>query len=129
MFDIKITGLDELQRKLDEASQAFQALDGEMATLRFNPNDPGNIDGAIREMEAAVDAKVAPYAGNALVESVAQQLKEKYRSAILEKAAAARRAYYTRSFDYRHRARTCIRLYRWFLTDICRPIPVVLISP
>src|SRR5271170_5313214 len=90
MFDIKITGLDELQRKLDEASQAFQALDGELATLRYNPNDPGSIDGAIREMEAAVEAKVAPYAGNALVESVAQQLKEKYRSAILEKAAAAR---------------------------------------
>jgi hypothetical protein len=73
IFDIKITGLDELQRKLDEASQAFQALDGELATLRYNPNDPGSIEGAMREMEAAVDAKVAPYAGNALVESVAQR--------------------------------------------------------
>jgi len=90
MFDIKITGLDQLQRKLDEASQAFQALDGEIDTLSFNPNDPASIDHAVHEMEAAIDSKAAPYNGNSLVESVVQELKERYRSAILERAAAAR---------------------------------------
>ncbi len=90
MFDIKITGLDRLQRQLEEAGRAFQALDGDVATLSFNPDDPASIDRAIHDMEAAVDSKAAPYSGNSLVESVVEQLKENYRSALLERAAAAR---------------------------------------
>ena len=54
MFDIEITGLGQFQREL--ASQAFQALDGELGTLSFDPNDPASIDRALREMEAAIDA-------------------------------------------------------------------------
>jgi hypothetical protein len=90
MFDIKTTGIDQLQRKLEQAGQAFKALDGEIATLRFDPDDAASIDRAIHDMEAAIDSKAAPYAGNSFVEPVVQQLKEKYRSAILERAAAAR---------------------------------------
>ena len=37
-------------------------------------------------MEAAIDSKVAPYRGNALVEGIGPELKEKYRAAILERA-------------------------------------------
>jgi hypothetical protein len=88
-MSVKITGLDRLQRQLEEASKAFQALDGKVATLRFSPSDPASTEDAIREIEAAVDTKVAPYRGNTLVESVARQLKEKYRSAIHQRAAEA----------------------------------------
>ena len=42
-------------------------MDGTIATLRFNADDPESVQDAIRQMEAAVDAKVAPYRGNALV--------------------------------------------------------------
>jgi hypothetical protein len=41
-------------------------------------------------MEEAIDAKVESYNGNALVESVVDQLKEKYREAIFERIAQSR---------------------------------------
>ncbi|HTS40677.1 MAG TPA: hypothetical protein VMH84_09080 [Xanthobacteraceae bacterium] len=83
---LKISGLEKLQRQLEDAQRAFGALDGEIATVRFDPNSPDSVQAAIRSMEAAVDHKISPYRGNALVESVVPKLKEKYRAAILERA-------------------------------------------
>lgn len=40
MFDIRITGLDKLQPELTEAQRAFEALDGTIAIVRFNSNEP-----------------------------------------------------------------------------------------
>lgn len=72
---IKITDLEKLQRELEDAQRAFESLDGTIATLRFNADDPESVEEAIRQMEAAVDARVAPYRGNALVSTVAQKLR------------------------------------------------------
>jgi hypothetical protein len=36
-MSLKITGLDELKKQLDDAAKALQALDGDIATLKFNP--------------------------------------------------------------------------------------------
>lgn len=69
---LKITGLDKLQRQLQDAHTAFQALDGEVATMRFDPEKPESIEAAIRAMEAAFDKKVRPYRNNALVLSIAR---------------------------------------------------------
>jgi hypothetical protein len=90
-MSIKITGLDKLQRELEDAQRAFQSLDGTIATLRFNPDDPESVQEAIRQMEAAVDAKVAPYHGNALVSTVAQKSKAAYRAKILEMAGGGQK--------------------------------------
>lgn len=89
-INVSITGLDKLQRDLADAQRAFQSLDGTIATLKFDPNDPASVNAGVRQMESAIDAKVRPYRGNALVESVAKGLKEKYRAAILDRAAKAR---------------------------------------
>jgi hypothetical protein len=61
-------------------------MDGEIATVSFDPSHPESIQAAIDAMEAAIDSKVAPYRGNALVEGIVPELKEKYRAAILERA-------------------------------------------
>jgi SepF-like predicted cell division protein (DUF552 family) len=87
---IKITGLDELQRQFGDAQKAFEALDGEIGTLRFDPSEPGSIDAAIREMEEAIDVKAEPYQGNPLVAPVVEQMKETYRAAIFERIEQAR---------------------------------------
>lgn len=44
---IKITGLDKLQRGLAEVQRAMSHLDGELATVRFDPHDPSSIEAAI----------------------------------------------------------------------------------
>lgn len=89
-MDIKITGLDRFQRDLNEANKAVQALDGELATLEFNPNDPSSVEAAIVQIEQTIDAKIAPYRGNKIVENLATQMKERYRQEICDRAAKVR---------------------------------------
>ena len=83
---LKISGLTELTKQFEDAQRALHALDGNIATVKFNPNDEASVQVAIREMQTAIDSKMSPYRGNALVESIVPKLKEKYRAAILERA-------------------------------------------
>jgi len=86
MLKVDISGLDKLKSELEAAQRAFSALDGEIAKVSFDPQNPQSVQAAIQAMETAVDSKIAPYRGNPLVEVVVPKLKEKYRAAILERA-------------------------------------------
>jgi hypothetical protein len=59
-LNVNITGLQKLQRELEEAQRGCQSLN---ATLKFDPADSNSVKEAIRQMEAAVDGKVASYRG------------------------------------------------------------------
>jgi hypothetical protein len=87
-MNVNITGLDKLQRELEDAQRAFRFLDGTIATLKFDPSDPQSVQNAIRQMEAAIDSKTAAYRGNALVAKVAKAMKDQYREKIVERARA-----------------------------------------
>ena len=87
---MKITGLDAFSRTLRELEKATSSLDGEIAQVSFDPNDPQSIELAIQEVNAAVDEKTRGYGDNEMVANLAEGLKESYRNAILERAAAAR---------------------------------------
>jgi hypothetical protein len=89
-MSFKITGLDELQKQLDDAAQALQGLGGEIGTVNFNPNDPSTVEAAAVQMENIIDAKIASYRGNKLVENLAAQMKQRYRQQIYDRAAKAR---------------------------------------
>src|SRR5258708_38064393 len=41
---LKISGLDKLQRQLEDAQRAFKALDGQLASVRFDPDKPESIE-------------------------------------------------------------------------------------
>lgn len=84
-----IKGLDALTRQLDEAGKAAAALDGDIVSLNFNPADAQSVEGAICEMERAVDAKVGRYRNNPLVADIIKQTKEHFRDAIRQKAREA----------------------------------------
>lgn len=86
----KITGLDNLQKNLKEAQLALQELDGNLGTVQFDPNDPSSIEAAIQSVNKMIDERVASYSENLLVGSLADQMKESYREAIIRKAAEAR---------------------------------------
>lgn len=85
----KITGLDKLQRQLDEAQRAFTLLDGELAQVSFDPSDVASVEMAIAEGEAAIDDKVGAYRSNPMVAPVIAQMKEKFRANIRQRAAEA----------------------------------------
>lgn len=87
---IKITGLDALTKKMDQLARFAEEMDGELATVAFDPTDPSSIETAVSEMEAAIDQKVVSYEGNDMVANLVEQMKANLREQILEKAAAAR---------------------------------------
>jgi hypothetical protein len=88
LFNLNITGFDDLQKTLDDAQRALKSLDGDLATLRVDPNNPQT---AIAEMERAVDAKLARYRGNVIVDQIAEASKEQFRNYILQQAEEAKR--------------------------------------
>lgn len=88
MFNI--TGLDKLSKQLSDAQKALEMLDGELGTVSFDPNDPASIEAAIQSVETIIDDRLGPFASNPIVAPLAEQMKEKYREAIIERAAEAR---------------------------------------
>ena len=87
---MNISGLETLTRKMDEFAMFAEEVDGELATVSFDPTDPASIEAAISEMATAIDQKAIPYEGNDMVSDLVQQMKENFRDQILGKAAAAR---------------------------------------
>ena len=89
---MKITGLDQLQKQLNQAQKAMRRLDGVLGSMEFDPSEPAAVQGAIGKMEAMIDREIAAYRGNQLVIGITDAMKEKYRDMIVEKAARARPA-------------------------------------
>ena len=87
---IKITGLDAIKRKTEQMSRFASEIDGELASVSFDPSDPASIEAALQQVSDAIDDKTKSYDRNDWVQNLAAQLKEQARNAILEKAAAAR---------------------------------------
>ncbi|WP_432787027.1 hypothetical protein AAEX37_01100 [Oligella sp. MSHR50489EDL] len=87
---IKITGLDKLQKDVKDVEQALNKLDGELEVVNFDPNDPASIESAIHSVNRMIDERLGKYSSNPIVAPLAEQMKEKYREGILEKAAEAR---------------------------------------
>jgi hypothetical protein len=89
-MSLRISGFDEIQNTLSEASEALSALDGELAVLKFNSEDHFSVEAAIRQMEESIDMRLAPYQGNDIVKGIVAQMKENYREHILDMVAEAR---------------------------------------
>lgn len=85
-----LKSLDDLQRTLAEAQRALEAVNGELGTLSFNPEDPESVEAAIAESERLVDERLGKYANNSIVGPLIVQLKDSFRAAVIEKAAEAR---------------------------------------
>jgi len=86
----KMTGLDKLMKQLQQVTEAFEDDDGRLGTLSFDPHDPASIEMAIVEMETLVDQRTSAFPGNPLLENLGEQMKERYRSAVVERAALSR---------------------------------------
>ena len=87
---IKITGLDQFARQLDDAKKALTELGSDLGTVKFNPHDPASIEAAIRQIESTVDERLGAYASNSIIGPLAAEMKEAYRQGIIDRAAAAR---------------------------------------
>lgn len=84
--------MKNLSEMFEEAQKALANLDGQLGTINFNPHDPTAVEVAIRAADSIIDERVGRYSNNPLVASLAEGMKEAYRSGIVEKAAEARLA-------------------------------------
>jgi len=82
----KLDGLEKLQRDLTAASSAFEALNGQV--LSFDAHDPSSVEGALARADGAVDDVVGRYPGNNIVSQMGEQIRQKSREQILQKAAS-----------------------------------------
>jgi hypothetical protein len=87
---LKIDGLESIQKELAEAQSALESLDGELGSVKFDPEDPGSIEAAISSMEKIIDDRIGEYTSNSIIGPMAEEMKEKYREAIIAKAAEER---------------------------------------
>lgn len=90
MFNISVEGFDELQRQLDEVSDAIAALDGDICQVKVNPNDPADVERAIAEMENAVDVKISRFRDNPWVNQIADAAKKRFREELLNRVQNAK---------------------------------------
>ena len=68
-----------------------QGIDWKMSAERYlAPSDPASIEAAIAESERLVDERLGTYAGNTIVGPLIQQMKDAFRTAVIEKATEAR---------------------------------------
>lgn len=91
-MSFNITGLDELQREMRLLAEAAEALNGDLASVQFDPTDQCSVERAIADMKLAIDRKLAGYSRSAMVANMAAELKQKYEAEILSRAAGARLA-------------------------------------
>ncbi len=88
MIRFEIKGLDKLEKELDQMQKAVSALDGKICTIQFDAEDPADVNRAIREMEAAVDKKLAPYRHSQFAKQVGDATKQRFREVINDRARA-----------------------------------------
>ena len=86
----EIMELFQMRLRVEDACRAFRSLDRDLAKITLRPGDSAGLEAALRQMEAAIDRKAAPFRGNKFVEPYVKPLKDKYCAAILEKAAAGK---------------------------------------
>lgn len=87
---IKVNGLEKLTAQMKDAQRAFEALDGDLGSIKYDPNDPSSIDASIHHMEALIDERLSQYASNPFVQPLIFQMKENFRRQILEHASGER---------------------------------------
>jgi hypothetical protein len=83
-------GLDDLSKKLKEFEKFISEIDGEIGTVNFDPFDAESIEQAIIKMEKMIDDKSTVYYRNQMIQDISVEMKEKYRQAIIDKAANSR---------------------------------------
>ena len=87
---MKITGLDQITRQIEEAQRALKSIDGELGKVSFDPDDPTTIEAAVSQVNDMIDGRIGEFASNPIIRPMIDEMKERYRAAIIEKAAEAR---------------------------------------
>lgn len=81
---------DFVQRQMQQAGPALQALDQEMADIEFDPSCPMSVDAAIERTLEVIDLWLSGFAGNPILGPLTDQLKQQYVEAIKHRASGAR---------------------------------------
>ena len=85
MFNVTVSGLDELQNQFKELAKAIDTLNGQICEIKVNPDDPADIQRAIREVEDAVNSRISAFRDNPLIVQVGEAAKGRFREQLLQR--------------------------------------------
>lgn len=82
---MKITGLEKITKTLKQAELAARELDGDLATLSYDPENATSVELAISEARLIVDNRLGSWYGNKIVDRMAEIAKAGFEQQVLAK--------------------------------------------
>ncbi|MDU4393492.1 MAG: hypothetical protein E7I55_05830 [Acinetobacter ursingii] len=87
---MKITGLDQLTKQLQQVEKFTKEIDGSFGDVSFDPFDAESIEHAIVNMENLIDQKADGYSSNPMITALVANMKDSYRQQIIDRATEVR---------------------------------------
>ncbi|HEV2738686.1 MAG TPA: hypothetical protein VGU66_08920 [Candidatus Elarobacter sp.] len=91
-MEIRVDGIEAISdfaQELEQMGRVVSSLEGEIATVTFDPSDPASIDAAIHTVDTVIDRAVAPFRQNAMLVEITDDLKASFAEGIRRDAADA----------------------------------------
>jgi hypothetical protein len=88
----ELSGFDALDRHLEQLGKAVELLQGDIAQIQFDPNDPASVERAVSEMRASVDAKAGEPGRSPLAKEIIEAVKDHFEARIRQLDSEAEEA-------------------------------------
>lgn len=82
-MSFKISGLDGLQKELQDAQAAAAALQGPLEEISLAPDDPASVQAALEAVDRLVDEKAGTFPSGSIAHEILEAMKESMRNSIL----------------------------------------------
>jgi hypothetical protein len=89
MFNLAMTGTEDLVERFDQLQEAMQAVHGLRFEVHFDPAKPAEVQRAIREAEAAIDQRLDRLSHNPFANQIARSAKRRFRREIVKRVSEA----------------------------------------
>lgn len=89
-FSFKIDGLDRIQKRLDDITNAIASLEGEITKVSITPGDEASAAAAIAKINSMIDERVGPLKVDPVVESIVAKMKTAYAAGIRSRAGLSK---------------------------------------
>jgi hypothetical protein len=86
MLNVNVKSQADLDRFLKEFEQLMSEINRKVTEGAFNPQDPADVEQAIRRTEGIVDEQVGKYPDNPIIQGACSDVKTRLRDSIQAQA-------------------------------------------
>lgn len=89
---ISVSTPEEAERLRSNFEEVVARVNGDLMSCSMQPNDPISVEAAVAFAEQSIDRNISSFGENAALQSLAPELKQRFRKSIEEQAFAAQQA-------------------------------------